>query len=167
MFCAVRSRRAGSKSGLTSPPDCWQRAKNAPPRDFSARPIDGCVRARSSSPQELDPRRAFRSPSAGAFRVQTKPGLVYPGLRTWARPADRDDGLLDGLGGAQSRKPVIKHLLLSKHFRLKEPRNLLLKLPQFIDRHRCKVGISSHGATPMEGFTTLRNKRDIAKLKVK
>ena len=79
-FCAVVPLQAGSKSGLTSAPTAGR--KNASPRDFTTRPTDGCVRARCSSPQELGPSRAFRSPSAGAFRAQTKPGLVYPGFRT-------------------------------------------------------------------------------------
>ena len=40
------------------------------------------TRARCSGPQELGRMPAFPSPIAAAFRVQTKPGLGYPDLRT-------------------------------------------------------------------------------------
>src|SRR6476619_7655176 len=34
----------------------------------------------------------------------------------------------------------LKHRLFSKYFRLKELQKLLVDLPQFVDRHRSKVG---------------------------
>ena len=53
---------------------------------FSYRPLRAwrrqTTRARCSSPQELGRMRAFLSPIAAAFRVQTKPGLDHPDLRT-------------------------------------------------------------------------------------
>jgi hypothetical protein len=47
-------------------------------------------------------------------------------------PADRSS--ID-LGRVQTDKLAFKLLLLSKHFRLKEFRNLLVDPPKFVDRH--------------------------------